>query len=232
MIYYDYSYSQIQAFADNLNKRYNPERLTKAMPVDVFDIVDLLGARLAIDYLSPDRTYLGATTFADGALWIWPGNPFTSDMLPEKKSYKKGTIIIDADLDGSDTQQDRFTENYTVIHECFHFSKHEPCFRHHAHLSKNADTYLKGQNQPNSALNKIERQANYAAAAFLMPREAIKNVFQEHFTGEGPLPFCYDTKPTIKAIGEHFGVNYSPCVYRLQELGLLEKQFNSFISFT
>lgn len=231
MIYYDYSHSQIQYFADELNKRYNPERLTKAMPVDVFDIVDLLGARLAIDYLSPDRTYLGATTFADGTLWIWPGNPFTSDMRPEKKSYKKGTIIIDADLDTGDSQQDRFTKNYTVIHECFHFSKHEPCFRHHAHLSKSADDYRKGQSQTNSALYKIERQANYAAAAFLMPEDAIKNAFREYCSGE-PFPFCYDVKSIIREIGEQFGVNYTPVVYRLQELGLLEQHFDSQISFT
>ena len=231
MIYYNYSYAQIQALADDLNKRYNPNRLTKAMPVDVFDIVDLLGARLAFEYLSPDRSYLGATTFADGTLWIWPGNPFTSEMRPERKFFKKGTIIIDADLDSGNTQQDRFTENYTVIHECFHFSKHEPCFRHQAHLSKNADDYRRGQNQPNSALYNIERQANYAAAAFLMPREAITNAFRERCTGE-PFPFCYEVKPFIKEIGELFGVNYTPVVYRLQELGLLDLHFDSQISFT
>lgn len=230
MIFYNYTNSQIQYFADELNRKYNPKRLTQALPVDVFDIVDLLGARLSIDYLTPDRSYLGATTFADGTLWIWPGNPFTPDMRPEKKFYKKGTIIIDADLDTSDSQQDRFTENYTVIHECFHFSKHPACFKHSAHLSSSLESYKKRQTQADSALYRIERQANYAAAAFLMPEEAIKNAFHEYCSGE-PFPFCYKVKPFIKEIGERFGVNYSPVVYRLQELGLLEQEFNSQISF-
>jgi len=85
LIYQSYSYEQLEAFAEELNKKYDPRRLTQPRDVDVFDIVDMLGARIAIDYLSPDRSYLGATTFIDGSLWIWPGNPFTKDMLPMKK---------------------------------------------------------------------------------------------------------------------------------------------------
>jgi hypothetical protein len=70
LIYYDYSYAHLETFADELNKRYDPRRLTQPRDVDVFDIVDMLGARLAIDYLSPDRSLLGATTYKDGTLWI------------------------------------------------------------------------------------------------------------------------------------------------------------------
>lgn len=231
MFYYNYSLTQLEAFADELNKRYDNTRLTTPKQVDVYDIVDLLDARLAFEYLSPDRTYLGATIFRDGALWVWPGNPFTPDMRPTLKGFRKGTIIIDRDLNEGKTEQDRFAENYTVIHECFHFDKHQKCFRHAGHMSKSLSGYEKDQCDKNSALYHIERQANYAAAAFLMPREAVIAAAKEvlHYDGEHRLAFCYDVKPLIKEVGRMFGVNYSPMTYRLQELNILDSNFNSYI---
>lgn len=231
MFYYNYSLTQLEAFADELNKRYDNTRLTTPKQVDVYDIVDLLGARLAFEYLSPDRTYLGATIFREGALWVWPGNPFTPDMKPTLKCFHNGTIIIDRDLNEGKTEQDRFAENYTVIHECFHFDKHQKCFRHAGHMSKSLSGYEKDQCDKNSALYHIERQANYAAAAFLMPREAVIAAAKEvlHYNGEHRLAFCYDVKPLIKEVGRMFGVNYSPMTYRLQELNILDSNFNSYI---
>ena len=229
MIYHDYSYEQLETFAEELNKRYDPRRLTQPRNVDVFDIVDMLGARLAIDYLTPDRSHLGATTYKDGTLWIWPGNPYVSEMLPERKFYRAGTIIIDTDLDSSTNKQDVFMENYTVMHECFHFDKHQAMFEHSGtHIYElHKSNYDVGKNH---ALYKLERQADYAAAAFLMPKEAVQNVFCEMFhvdRGCGPIPFGYKTKPSIKELATLFQVNYSPMEYRLKDLGLLSKQFNS-----
>ena len=63
MIYFDFSCSQLECMADSLNRRYDESRLTQPKQVDVYDIVDLFQARSAFEYLSPDRTYLGATLF-------------------------------------------------------------------------------------------------------------------------------------------------------------------------
>ena len=231
LIYHNYSSAQLEAFADDLNRRYDAARLITPKQVDVYDIVDMLGARLAFEYLSPDRTYLGATIFQPGTLRIWPGNPYVDGMMPTQKYFHGGTIIIDRDLNESTAEQDRFTENYTVIHECFHFDKHQKSFRHAGHMSKSFSGYEKDQSNKNSALYHIERQANYAAAAFLMPREAVKIAAKEvlHYDGQRRLAFCYDIKPKIKEVGRLFGVNYSPMSYRLQELDILDKNFNSFI---
>lgn len=231
MIYHNYSPTQLEAFADDLNRRYDATRLTTPKQVDVYDIVDLLGARLAFEYLSPDRTYLGATLFHPGTLWIWPGNPFVAGMMPTQKYFHGGTIIIDRDLNESSSEQDRFTENYTVIHECFHFDKHQKSFRHAGHMSKSLSGYEKDQSDRNSALYHIERQANYAAAVFLMPREAVKLAAKEilNYDGQHRLDFGYDIKPKIKEVGRLFGVNYSPMCYRLQELAILDWNFNPHI---
>lgn len=229
MIYHDYSLSQIESMADELNKQYNSKRLSVPMQADVFDIIDMLGARIAIEYLTPDRSCLGATTFKDGTLWIWPDSLYIQGMQPKRKFFYAGMIIIDADLDGSADEQDKFSENYTVIHECFHYAKHQASFKHCAHYSS-IDTYTLKQMDRNSALYKIERQANYAAAAFLMPRQAVINGAREYFkisSKTNLIPFGYATKDKIKSFGKLFGVNYSPMVYRMQEIGLLDKKFDS-----
>ena len=196
----------------------------------MYDIVDLLGARLAFEYLSPDRTYLGATIFRNGTLYVWPGNPYVKDMMPTEKLFYGGTIIIDRDLNESTEEQDQFSENFTVIHECFHYAKHQASFKHSGHMSLSFSGYGKKQTDKKDALFWIEHQANYSAAAFLMPREAVEYGARRllHYRGD-PLPFGYDIKDDIKELVYRFGVNYSPMVYRLQTLGILEDEFDPYI---
>lgn len=230
MIYHNYSFEQLEAMANELNKRYDERRLRDPLQVDVYDIVDLLGARIAFEYLSPDRTYLGATLFRPGILYVWPGNPYVSGMLPKEKLFYGGTIIIDRDLNESAEEQDRLMENFTVMHECFHFAKHQSEFKHVAHMSESFSGYGQKQLDKKSALYHIERQANYAASAFLMPREAVKNAAREMLGYKStPVPFGYGVKTTIKEMGRLFGVNYSPMSFRLQEIGVLQWDFNPYI---
>ena len=230
MIYHRYSNAQLEAFADDLNRRYDAGRLIKPSQVDVYDIVDLLGARIAFEYLSPDRTYLGATVFHTGTLYVWPGNPYTKDMVPTEKLFYGGTIIIDRDLNESHSEQDKFAENFTVSHECFHFDKHQASFKHSGHMSRSFNGYGQKQTDKKDALFWIEHQANYAAAAFLMPSKAVEYGARRvlHYRGD-PLPFGYDIKDDIKELGRRFGVNDSPMVFRLQTLGILENEFNPYI---
>ena len=227
LIYYRYSNKQLDNFADELNRRYDASRLSKPSQVDVYDIVDLLGARLAFEYLSPDRTFLGATIFRDGVLYVWPGNPYVKGMVPDEKLFFGGTIIIDRDLNESNKEQDHFTENFTVMHECFHFDKHQSSFKHSGHMSRSFTSYGQKQTDKKDALFWIEHQANYAAAAFLMPREAVEYGARRFlYYRDQPIPFVYGIKDDIKELGRQFGVNYSPMVFRLQSLGFLEAEFH------
>ena len=230
MIYHRYSNDQLEQLADDLNRRYDADRLKRPSQVDVYDIVDLLDARLAFEYLSPDRTYLGATIFRDGTLYVWPGNPYVEGMLPSEKLFYGGTIIIDRDLNESSKEQDNFSENFTVIHECFHHTRHQASFKHSGHMSRSFSGYGQKQTNKKDALFWIEHQANYAAAAFLMPSEAVEYGARRilHYRGD-PIPFDYGIKDDIRELGSRFGVNYSPMVFRLQTLGILEEEFNPYI---
>lgn len=222
MIYPDYSLTQLEEMADELNRRYDAKRLTEPGTVDVYDIVDMLGARLSFDYLTPDRTYLGATVFHTGTLYVWPGNPFKDGMLPMEKIFYGGTIIIDRDLNESSTEEDHFRENFTVMHECFHFDKHKAPFKHSGHMSRSFDSYGRNQVDRRSAIYHLERQANYASAAFLMPRIAMLNAARELLGYTGSKIIADENMgEKIKKIGHLFGVNFSPTLYRLKGLGII-----------
>ncbi len=230
MSYHYYSNAQLEKFADDLNRRYDARRLRKPSKLDVYDIVDLLGARVSFEYLSPDRTYLGATTFSDGSLYVWPGNPYARGMMPIEKKFYSGTIIIDRDLSESSSEQDHFSENFTVIHECFHHSKHPEFFKDGCHMSRSFSEYSSKQVDRSDPLFWIEHQANHAAAAFLMPRDAVESGARRLLNYKGnTLPFGFDIKDDIKELGHCFGVNYSPMVIRLQTLNILDSEFDPFM---
>ena len=71
-----------------------------------------------------------------------------------------------------------------------------------------------------SAIEVIEYQANYCAAAFLMPREAMGL----RSSPPAPLPKTYDVDQAISELAEKFSVNYTPMKYRLQELKLVSRE--------
>ncbi len=228
MSYISYSSSQIAFLANSLNRRYNKERLRTPMPADVYDVTDLLGARIAVDYLTPDRSILGMTLFKPKTLWVWPDGNYIKGMLPIKRTYNENTILLDRSLGESGIEEDRYIENFTAMHEAFHFCRHKAFFCD-AKSDSTVYTNLEKSNSKMQKLKWIEGQADYAAAAFLMPREAIFNAAREYldYDGRHILKFGYRTKEKIKQIRHLFGVNYSPLVYRLQKLGILERYFDS-----
>lgn len=220
MDYCAYSNRELELIADDLNRRYDATRLTKPKTVDVYDVIDMVGARIAIDYLTPDRSVLGATVLKTSEVYVWPGSPYFTGMLPRLRMYRKGTIIIDRSLNESKLEQDRFVENFTAIHECFHVTRHmgldlDDCIYETAPASSSRLP------EKGTVRYRLERQADYAAAAFLMPREAVCKAAEEVFGVRGMVSFCRAVKPQIKELGRLFGVNGTPMEYRLQELGLL-----------
>lgn len=76
-----------------------------------------------------------------------------------------------------------------------------------------------------SAIEIIEFQANYCAAAFLMPKEAATAEFVKQMgltsAPNIPVPKTADVDEVISVLAEKFSVNYTPMKYRLQELNLV-----------
>lgn len=79
-----------------------------------------------------------------------------------------------------------------------------------------------------TAIDIIEYQANYCAAAFLMPKEAVINTFAETMgqtIGNSLISLTdYGVKSAIKETANRFEVNYTAMKYRLQTLKILARE--------
>jgi Zn-dependent peptidase ImmA (M78 family) len=163
---------------------------------------------------------LGATVFNDVNFAVWPDYPYFPGMLPTFKFFRGRTIIIDRAFAESCEDIDIKRVNYTFPHEIFHLENHE---------TKITAGYHVTQANEHGQKNTLEQEADYASSLFWMPKAAVENVFIEEFKlnllPTMSLPFNYFTKPIIQKMAKIFDVNYSPMVYRLQELDLINRRW-------
>ena len=230
MIYYDLSPSQLEDQAIKLTEGFDRERLIRPKPIDVYDVVDFINCTPDWIYLTPDQSYLGLTAYNEGYWWAWPEPYYKDGMMPKKIAVHAGTILIDRTISEGDN---RGVENFTVIHECFHQIIHPRCFRtksaNYQHFCQKKDFRAEsGKRKGMTAIERIEAQANYCAAAFLMPKDAVEKVFFEKaellVLPASPIKINVGIDFIISEMAEMFSVNYSPMKYRLQNLGLLSRE--------
>lgn len=230
MIYYEYSPSQLETKAIELTQGFDKERLLHPKPIDVYDVVDYIGCTPDWIYLTPNQSYLGMTAYNDGYWWAWPEPYYEDGMLPTKISVSTGTILIDRTISEGNN---RGIENFTVIHECFHQRIHPRCFRNRSanyqHFCRKKDFRAETVNRKSmTAIERIEAQANYCAAAFLMPKSAVETVFLEKLAlselPSAPIKINWKIDGIIGDMATLFSVNYSPMKYRLQTLGFLSRE--------
>ena len=239
MIYLDYSKEQLEREADKLNEKFDRERLIRPKTIDVYEVVDLIGCTPDWLYLSPDGSIMGLAAFNKGLYPAWYPLEEATEYVPMELRYKgmypkrtlveKGTIVIDR---GVNESGDVKTENFSCIHECFHQLLHSRCFKrpknNYQHFCKRKAFRIASQDFSNmTAIDKIEHQANYAAAAFLMPREAVKSLFLERLGVNKipcqPLEHTFEIDEIIQDMSDSFSVNYSPMKFRLQDMGILAR---------
>ena len=62
MIHYNYSAHQLEKEAEKLLNQFDPERLKKPKPIDVYAVIEkCLGVDYDWKYITPDQSILGAT---------------------------------------------------------------------------------------------------------------------------------------------------------------------------
>jgi hypothetical protein len=225
MRYYDFSLNQLEDKATELLIEFDKERLKKAKPLDVYEVIEkCLGVPYDWKYLTPDQSVLGATAFSDGYFWAWPESTYREDMMPYKVGVEKGTILIDATLTESDN---RGRENFTVMHEVFHQKLHKKCFHDEGknYMHQTYSRTIEGNIRCVSyALKIIEYQANTCAAAFLMPADLTKQIYEEKYRSAGFTRYNYGFMwNLIKDMADDFNVSKQAMSYRLQNLGLIDE---------
>lgn len=220
MIYYRYSDQQLEAKAEELLRKFDPERLHKTKPIDVYAVIEkCLDVPYDWKYLTPDQSILGMTLFKPGYLWVWPKPYFEEGMRPYKAEFEANTILIDSTLTEA---EERGPENFTVMHEAFHQVLHRRCFLHcnpdYTHSTTKAA--LTGQRKGISALDINEMQANFCAAAFLMPRQLLTNTFRKLYP-TGIMPITTNTAwRIISNLADDFSVSTAAMIYQLKYLHL------------
>jgi Zn-dependent peptidase ImmA (M78 family) len=181
-------------------------------------------------YLSPDDTILGATFFTDGAWPIWPNGTYQKGDMCDYAPYRAGSIVINQRLLDSKKKNARQYENYVVCHECAHWIKDQEYFRSHFadnifHLCQKNDFEKTGWRKTLSELEIIERQANYLAAAILMPRDAITKEFfrigRYRNIPNQPIEYTNYVRGWVAKLAKKYDLNFNPVLYRLRDLNII-----------
>lgn len=223
MRYKEYSKSQLEELANELNRSFDSSRLEMAKSIDVYDVVEFVGADIDWKYLSIDGSILGATVFCDGCFPVFEKQEgeFVSNII----SVNEGTILIDIRVD-EDTNIGR--KNFTVIHEVFHFLHHKKSFtKRNGGFKKVLETEVfrsyEEKKKGMSAIEILEWQANYMAAAFLVPKSALVNEIKSISKITDNINFISLKDFEIKELAKKFSVSYQTMIYRLQGLEILRK---------
>ena len=93
----------------------------------------------------------------------------------------------------------------------------------------NKDSFAKTNwNDRMSPVDIVERQTNYLNAAVLMPRDVIVKEFLKliryTFVPSKPIELKRWMYGAIAKISKEYGINFNPVKYRLQDLGILERE--------
>lgn len=228
MIVKIYTSAQLEDFARKKREEFFSWRPQASSAVDVYDFVDFVGCEPDWKYLTPDKSILGCVCFDNSCLPTWEDYMAKKSKHPVFMNFNRGTIVVDQALSEG---VDRGKENFTVVHECFHWLLHQYFFSNtnsdsvHACNSNSFSLFECSEND--SEINILEWQANYATTCFLMPQDDVAQAFIKRLRLKGfpqrPLELKCWVNAHISMLAKQFGVNFNPMKYRLQELKLIQK---------
>ena len=227
-----YTKDKLEALADAVNRKYFPERLSSAIALDPYDLVDKLGCTVDWKYISPDDTILGATFFSDCVWPVWPNGTFKKGDMCTFDLFRTGTIVINQRVLDSKSKKAKQFENFIVGHECSHWIKDKDYFESHGeqdayHICQKNDFESTWWRPSMTDIEIIERQTNYLNAAILMPRDVIKREFfrigRYRNIPTQAIEYKSYMRGWVAELAKKFDLNFNPVLYRLQDLGVIER---------
>lgn len=222
----EYDLPQLTRIAEDYLKDFDAERLRYPKPLDAFDFTEFkLDLKTDPQRLTPKLTIWGLTAFNDGYWYIWP----EGEGLPTKHPVSKQTLLIDERLLLPDASVG--WRNFTVLHEGFHWILHPKVFSrqevvYQKHCNRGSVSSNIGKKKPQlSGIAITEWQANAAAAAFLMPRDAVANAFRDLLKVSHSQTLPIEWTPTLDAyvykLADLFSASYTAMKYRLNDLSFM-----------
>lgn len=225
-----YNREELENMADEINRKYYPVRLEKMLPFDFYDYMEnILHLDVEWKYISPNMKILGLIFFEDGEFYVWPKGTFSKSDKPHKVFFKKGTVVINQNIiDKKQLERERFVGNHESMHwvkDINFFSKIDNSILQICNKDSFANTNWSEWMSP---VDIVERQTNYLNAAVLMPRDVIVKEFLKliryTFVPTKPIELTKWMYGAIAKIAKAYGVNFNPVKYRLQDLGILERE--------
>jgi hypothetical protein len=228
------SYEVLDDYAEAVVNDYAPERLSEPAPIDVLDFIQsYLGLDMEYHNLCYESKVIGFTAFNDGFIRVFDERTSLTGIVP----VNAGTVIIDKSLKGKRNIR-RF--RFTGMHEGSHWLLHKKAFENnnaYGNIGAFEIKYLAAKigrtDYSRSKLEKtdkdrIERQADFLAAAILMPLSALRVAFRTFFNSIGEKPRvlfrgadCKDEiiiKQLVEYIADIFNVSNRASLIRLEKL--------------
>lgn len=222
----------INAAAEHFVADFQPSALRQPEPIDIESFMEIyLGMTPDFQYLSHNGIYLGMTVFNDTDK-VPVYNPQTN--RAEYIRARANTVIIDRRLIEDDRQEHRC--RFTQGHECGHGIWHS----HYFSRDPNQVSFLEPCTAPiiqcrtdmgNSQRRvdprywtdkeRMEWQANAMSSALLMPRPAVRMLFEAN--GHTGSRISQITK-TVNNLVAECNVSSEAALYRLSDIGLVSKE--------
>lgn len=224
-----YNKRQLQAKAEELLQQYR-DNMSETNSKD-FDVYQVIEKCLRVDdgktndydwkRLSCDGSILGTTAFQAGYIDVYEDKDGNLTDIPRQLWVERGTILIESSLSEKGPVG---RENFTVMHEVFHWILHQKFFTTRGHsvaIANRIDkfSHRRPHKEFKTSLERVEWQANYAAACFLMPECEVCNAFKRGYdVTRGHFASNTLIMDLIRLLAEWFHVTPEAMLYRVQEL--------------
>ncbi len=228
------TYEALDVYGEAVLRDAAPDALKAPRPVDAPWFLEFyLGLDVVYKRVSYDRKILGMTAFNSGYVQIRDELTGRAEPL----LVKAGTVIVEPALTAPrNASRLRFTLMHEGVHWMIHraaFSDKNPC----GSIGKYENQYLAAKEGridysrsqlERSENERAERQADFLAAAILMPKATLRMAYRDFFAyygekprrvvrGAGVADDCY-AKLLPEYIGRAFGVSKRAALIRLEKL--------------
>ena len=236
------TYDALDAYAEIVLRDAMPGALNAPCPIEAAWFVEFyLGLDIVYKRLSYDRKILGMTAFNAGYVQICDEHTGVPDAL----LVDAGTVIIEPTLT---SKRNRPRLRFSLMHEGAHWMIHREAFSADnlcGSVGKYENQYLAAKegridysrNQSERTdIERIERQADFLAAAILMPKSTLRMAYRDFFKfyGEKPRAIirgrssaddCYAVL-LPEYVAKIFDVSKRAALIRLEKLGAIAGKYN------
>jgi len=221
------TYEALDEYAEGIIRDAMPENLNRATPLDVDEFLEFY-LKVLVEYkkLSLDGKVLGLTAFDDGLVRVIDESK--NDWIALR--VRAGTVIVDNSL-LEPKQEARL--RFTLMHEASHWLLHARAFsvKSEAFAAKEGRADYSPSKKEKSDRDRMERQADFLAAALLIPRPSLCIACAEYWATYGQAPMIIErgkddwhnchAKMLPAFVADRFCVSKQAAKIRLEKLNML-----------